>query len=306
MNELFQDCLSAVIVWVTASLCLIGVASAAPANAPGAPLVPLANANQGVPILLYHRFGPTVADSMTTTTAVFEAQLNFLHANGYSVIPLRTVVDWVLGKGPVPPPRSVVITADDGHRSVSTVMLPLVMRYHIPVTLFIYPSAISNASYAMTWEELAKLKQTGLFDIQSHTFWHPNFKVEKRRLAPAAYQKLVDSQLRKPIAILKARLGVSADLLAWPFGIYSPELMQDAAQAGYVAAFTIDHRRANRSYNAMALPRYLLNNSDRGAVFTRIVGGGLTEVRPGALIPAKMTRPGPSAPRQSLPAKHAL
>ena len=228
MNELFQDCLSAVILWVTALLCLIGVASAAPANAPGAALVPLANANQGVPILLYHRFGPTVADSMTTTTAVFEAQLNFLHANGYSVIPLRTVVDWVLGKGPAPPARSVVITADDGHRSVATVMLPLVMRYHIPVTLFIYPSAISNASYAMTWEELAKLKQTGLFDIQSHTFWHPNFKVEKRRLAPAAYQKLVDSQLRKPIAILKARAESFSQGLVRQAGLRSNRLRRFA------------------------------------------------------------------------------
>ena len=99
----------------------------------------------------------------------------------------------------------MVITDDDAHRSVFTEMFPLVMRYHVPVTLFVYPSAISNASYAMTWEQLRQVEQTGLFDIQSHTFWHPNFKVEKRRLAPAEYEQLVDSQLRKPIAIFKDR-----------------------------------------------------------------------------------------------------
>ena len=42
-----------------------------------------------VPILLYHRFGATVADGMTTTTPVFEAQMKYLHDNGYKVIPLR-------------------------------------------------------------------------------------------------------------------------------------------------------------------------------------------------------------------------
>jgi peptidoglycan/xylan/chitin deacetylase (PgdA/CDA1 family) len=269
----------AVILYTIAFFGLLGVANAAPVKAPSVPLQPPAKVSSGVPILLYHRFGPTVADSMTTTTAVFEGQINFLRSNGYTVIPLRTVVDWVLGKGPAPPSRSVVITADDAHRTVATVMAPIVLRYHIPVTLFVYPSAISNASYAMTWEQLAQLKQTGLFDIQSHTFWHPNFKVEKRRLTPVAFQKLVDTQLRKPISVLRQRLGVNADLLAWPFGIYTPELMQDAVQAGYVAAFSIKQGRANPSCNAMALPRYLLNNSDRGAVFARIVGGGLPELR---------------------------
>ena len=40
-----------------------------------------------VPVLCYHRFGPTVADSMTTTTQVFAAQMKWLKDNGYTVIP---------------------------------------------------------------------------------------------------------------------------------------------------------------------------------------------------------------------------
>ncbi len=60
-------------------------------------------------------------------------------------------------------------------------MFSLVHLYRIPVTLFVYPSAISNADYALTWEQLLELKETWLFDIQSHSYWHPNFKEEKRR-----------------------------------------------------------------------------------------------------------------------------
>src|SRR4030042_6470512 len=103
-----------------------------------------------VPILLYHRFGPTAADGMTVTTQVFASHLEYLAKNGYTVIPLRKLVDFYLGKIPDLPPKSVVIVADDGHKSVHTDMLPLVRKYSIPVTLFVYPSAISNATYAMT------------------------------------------------------------------------------------------------------------------------------------------------------------
>ena len=134
-----------------------------------------------VPILLYHRFGPVAADGMTTTTPVFQSHLEYLRANGYKVIPLRQLVDYYLHKGPPPPPKSVVITVDDGHKTVYTDMLPLVRKYRIPVTLFIYPSAISNASYAMTWDQLRELQKTGLFDMQGHTYWHPNFKQERKK-----------------------------------------------------------------------------------------------------------------------------
>ena len=51
-----------------------------------------------VPILLYHRFGPTVADGMTVTTQVFASHLEYLAKNGYTVIPLRKLIDFYLGR----------------------------------------------------------------------------------------------------------------------------------------------------------------------------------------------------------------
>ena len=211
-----------------------------------------------VPILLYHRFGPVVADSMTVTTRHFESQLKYFRDNGYTVIRLRQLVDNYLGKGGTIPSRSLVIVVDDGHKSVYTDMLPLVKQYQVPVTLFLYPSALSNASYAMTWDQLKELKETGLFDFQSHTYWHPNFKKEKRKLDPAQYESLVEMQLRKSKETVERRLDVKVDMLAWPFGIYDDDLLSRAAEAGYIAGFTLERRDASRSENIMALPRYLV------------------------------------------------
>jgi len=222
-------------------------------------------------ILVYHRFGPVVADSMTIRTSTFRGQLRYLKDHGYRTIPLRVLVAYLLRKGPPPPPRSVVITADDGHRSVMTEMLPLVREYGVPVTLFIYPSAISNASYALTWEQLETLARTGLFDVQSHTYWHPNFKVEKRRLAPDAYRKLILTQLMRPRTVLSQKMGVDVDLLAWPFGIYDEELLRLAAESGYVAGLTLDARVVTAGASLMALPRFLVTDGASGTRFAAML-----------------------------------
>lgn len=245
-------------------LVLIAPALAAPTSTPTA---------TGVPILLYHRLGPTVADSMTMTTANFESHLKYLKENGYTVIPLRRLVDWYQKKAPAPPQKSVVIVEDDAHKSVYTDMLPLVKKYNVPVTVFIYPSAVSNAKYAMTWDQIRELKKTGLFDFQSHTYWHPNFKKERKKLKPADFDKLVETQLKKAKDKIEKEVGTKVDLLAWPFGIYDDQLIQKATAAGYIATFTIERRHATASESILKLPRYLLIAADNQKALAQVLAG---------------------------------
>ncbi|MHB8056871.1 MAG: polysaccharide deacetylase family protein [Desulfuromonadaceae bacterium] len=226
-----------------------------------------------VPILLYHRFGATVADGMTITTPVFEAQMKYLHDNGYRVIPLRKLVDYYRGKGPAPGPKSVVIVEDDAHKSVYSDMLPIIKKYRYPVTIFTYPSAISNAKYAMTWDQLRELTKTGLFEVQSHTYWHPNFKKERRKLSRPDLEDFVMTQLKKSRSRLEKELGTKVDMLAWPFGIYDDYLISKAAEAGYAATFTIERRHATAADSVSKLPRYLLVNADSGKAFVQLLEG---------------------------------
>ena len=221
--------------------------------------------------LVYHRFGPEVSEPMTVRTATFRWQLGYLKEHGYPVVPLRSVIAYLRNEGPKPPAGAVVITADDGHRSVFTDMLPLVREYRVPVTLFVYPSAISNAGYAMTWAQLAALRDTGLFDIQSHSYWHPNFRTEKRRLTPPAYHDLVSTQLVKSKTVLEQRLERRVDLLAWPFGLYDDEAIDVARQSGYVAGFTIERRFVTPRDPVMALPRFLISDRDSGRAFEALL-----------------------------------
>lgn len=234
-----------------------------------------------MPILVYHRFAAQVNDRMTVRTSTFEAQLAWLKANGYTVIPLRRVVDWKLGKAPPPAAKSVVLVADDGHRSVYTELLPRLQQQRLPATLFIYPSAISNASYAMTWAQLQQAQATGLVDIQSHTYWHPNFRQEAKRLNPTEWRRFVLDQLGRSRSVLQQRLGRSVDLLAWPFGLHDATLEALAAETGYVAAFGLEGQVVTAADQRFALPRILMVDGYRGprfaALFTEPVGKKTTQ-----------------------------
>lgn len=226
-----------------------------------------------IPILVYHRFGPVVADSMTVTTPVFEQQLAWLRDHDYRIVPLRTAIDALRGAGEHNLGRAVTITVDDGHRTVYTELFPLIKRYRFPVTLFIYPSAISNASYAMTWEQIAEMVRSGLVDVQSHTYWHPNFHREKVRLKPGDYKAFVANQLLRAKKVLVDHFHSEISMLSWPFGIVDPELEQMAREAGYVAGFTLERRPAQPNADPLALPRYLMTDQDRGARFAAIAAG---------------------------------
>jgi peptidoglycan/xylan/chitin deacetylase (PgdA/CDA1 family) len=224
-----------------------------------------------VPILLYHRFATRASNEMTVTPATFEAQIKPLLRSNCHVLPLRELLSALQSANKSLRGCNVVITADDGHETVYSVMFPILRRYKLPATLFIYPSAISNASYALTWPQLEEMKASGLIDVQSHTYWHPNFRDEKKRLSPDSYVKFVRDQFDWSRSAIETRLGGHVDLIAWPFGLYDKELMALAASDGFIAGFSLERRVATRSEEIMALPRFIVTDRDVGARFEHLI-----------------------------------
>ena len=214
-----------------------------------------------VPVLLYHRFAATAVDSMTVRTSNFEAQLRLLERLNCNVIALADWVAWRRGERATLPPRAVVLTADDGHRSQFEVMAPLLQARGWPITLFVYPSAISNARYAMTWPQLRELVAYPGFSVQSHTFWHPNLMQERQRLSPQAFRRFATDQLRRSRDVIEQRLAHPVTLLAWPFGLNDEALWAQATECGYQAAVALGNRAATRQDPLYAVPRHLIVDS---------------------------------------------
>jgi peptidoglycan/xylan/chitin deacetylase (PgdA/CDA1 family) len=252
------------------------------------PLRALATPLARVPILLFHRFAAEAVDSMTLRIANFESQLNLLRRMDCRVIPLSDWVAWRLalarGEDAALPARAVVLTADDGHASQFEAMAPRLRERGWPATLFVYPSAISNAryamtwpqlrelaadplfsvqshSYAMTWPQLRELAADPLFSVQSHTYWHPNLLQERRRLPEATFERFASGQLTRSRDSLVQHLGRPVDLLAWPFGLSDAGLGELARQAGYAAAFSLGNRSATARDSLYEVPRHLVVDS---------------------------------------------
>jgi len=229
------------------------------------PLRALATPLARVPILLFHRFAAEAVDSMTLRIANFESQLNLLRRMDCRVIPLSDWVAWRLalarGEDAALPARAVVLTADDGHASQFEAMAPRLRERGWPATLFVYPSAISNARYAMTWPQLRELAADPLFSVQSHTYWHPNLLQERRRLPEATFERFASGQLTRSRDSLVQHLGRPVDLLAWPFGLSDAGLGELARQAGYAAAFSLGNRSATARDSLYEVPRHLVVDS---------------------------------------------
>lgn len=215
-----------------------------------------------VPVLAWHRFAATRADSMTLRTATLDAHLRLLSDLGVRVVGLRDLVASRRPGGPALPPRAVAISADDGHRSQYELLAPRLARAGLgaPVTLFIYPSALSNASYAMTWAQLVELLDSGAFELQSHTWWHPDLVRDRRTMAPEAFERHARAQLVHARELLRARTGREVTLLAWPFGRSDAGLRALAAATGHEAAFGLGARPVRPADDDFDLPRLLVTD----------------------------------------------
>lgn len=236
------------------------------------PHLSFADSKVNIPIILYHNINPKVSDSMTMTPEKLEADLKLLKDNGFTFIPLKEAVAYLQGKRADLPAKPVVLTADDGWASIYTYLYPIVKKLNIPVTLFIYPESVSSKHF-LTWDQLTELKNTGLFDIQSHTYSHPNFKIAKRKMSPAAYEHFVQKELTSSKKILEEKMGTKITLLAWPFGIYNEYLENQAEKAGYDMAFTIGYRTANRTFKPMEQPRFMIVDKLNDQTFKIILNG---------------------------------
>jgi peptidoglycan/xylan/chitin deacetylase (PgdA/CDA1 family) len=191
---------------------------------------------QTVPILCYHRFGGA-ANKMAVSPANFAAQLEWLARNDYRVIRLSQLTGFLQGREALPK-RSVVITIDDGYESVHRVALPLLRKYGFPATLFVYSDFI-GAGDALSWNQLAELKASGLVDIQAHSKSHRNMIERLAGETDERYRQSLDAEARVPREVLERRLPVQVRQFAYPYGDANEAVLETLTRLQYQLAVTV-------------------------------------------------------------------
>src|SRR5499427_3499943 len=230
--------------------------AAAPVTA-AAPKItkPVVDQTAQVIIYCYHRLVDKVRYPGTEITpAAFEAQMKEMKDKGITVISMQDLLAWKRGEKNIPP-RSAVITFDDGWKSQYEVGWPIMKKYGYPFTLFIYTEGVAGGhlggGQAITWEQLADLRDNGV-DIQAHTATHQdlreghqimvldaNGRRSKKKLTGADYEKWVQNEVVGAKELLEQRLGIKVNCFAVPFGNYNEHVKELARNAGYDAMFTV-------------------------------------------------------------------
>src|SRR5437763_11476954 len=232
-------------------------ATSAPANPPAAagatpsaaPVIskPAVDQTAQVVIFGYHRLVNSVRRPDTEITpAAFEAQMQELKNKGIAVIPMQDFLAWRRGEKAIPP-KSAIITFDDGWKSQYDVAWPIMKKFNYPFTLFIYTEGIKPGHFSggesLSWEQLAEMRDAGV-DIQGHTATHsdlrkPYDKVAKKRLNPQEYEEWLQKEIAGSKQMIEQKLGVKVNCFAVPYGFHNDDIRDICLKAGYEALFTV-------------------------------------------------------------------
>jgi peptidoglycan/xylan/chitin deacetylase (PgdA/CDA1 family) len=241
---------------------------------------PAVDQNAQVVIFGYHRFVNNVKRPDTEITpAAFEAQMQELKNKNISVIPMQDFLAWRRGEKAIPP-KSAIITFDDGWKSQYEVAWPILKKFNYPVTLFIYTEGIRPGHFSggesMTWEMLAEMRDAGL-DIQGHSATHsdlrkPYDKIAKKKLSPEEYEQWLDKEINGSKQMIEQKLGVKVNCFAVPYGFHNDHIRDVCMKSGYEALFTVYGQPITYHTPLSSVGRYLME-ANKPKVFSDAVAG---------------------------------
>ncbi len=232
--------------------CIIVLASPSFAAAPD---------GSGVTVLIYHRFGEEDYPSTNIGVQRFREQLEYLQKNDYTVIPLQQLIK-ALQEGKQLPERSVVITIDDGYRSVYENGWPLLREYGYPFTVFLYTQATENSHWNyMTWDQVKEMQTAGV-DFQNHGFAHEHMAFKPSGMDMDAYRAWIREDLAVSTRILAEKLKAQPRFFAVPYGEYNQILLQEIRSFGYEAILLQDPGSISSDTDPFAIPREPILGND--------------------------------------------
>lgn len=211
------------------------------------------NGYQTVPILCYHRFGSNPA-RMVVSPEAFAEQMAYLADNGYQVVPLTAVAEFLAGRRALAP-KTVVLTMDDGYRSNYTIAYPVLKRYGFPATIFLYADFLGGGA-ALRADDMREMLASGLVDIQPHSKTHSNLALPTSEEDAAAYAQRLEREVVASAERLRQLLGVSVHTFAYPYGDTEQQVIALLESSGYRLGATVQ-----AGGNSVFTPPFLLRRT---------------------------------------------
>jgi poly-beta-1,6-N-acetyl-D-glucosamine N-deacetylase len=229
-------------------------------------------------------------DELTTDAVTSDKLVRFfdwLKGTGWTVVSLDDVLAAKQGKRPLPD-KAILLTFDDGYRSLYTRVFPLLKIYRYPAVAAVVGSWMDGPpggtvrygdfdvprSKFITWAEAREMQASGLVEFASHSYdlhWGaranpqgnaiPAGRTWRYDSATARYESdaqhsgRIRADLDRSRRQIATALGRAPRALVWPFGRFSGPALEEARKAGFAFAFTLEAEPADAA-GLLALHRY--------------------------------------------------
>jgi peptidoglycan/xylan/chitin deacetylase (PgdA/CDA1 family) len=210
-------------------------------------------------ILMYHAVDPAGGASRYVVPAARLARhLAWLRRRGFVPLALDALLE-AKREHRLPPPRSIVVTFDDGYVDVATIAEPILRRYGFPATVFLVSTAMGAP---MQWDDESELTGRAIMsypmarDLRrsgvafgAHSRTHPRLTRVPREVVE---HEVVDSRSE-----LEAELGVPVTTFSYPYGKHDATVRSIVERAGFSGACGLEP-----GPNTAAVPRFALRRID--------------------------------------------
>ena len=233
---------------------------------------------ESVPLVLaYHAVSSTWKSSLAISENLLRSQLLHLKQRGYVGLTLSRAEAARTSR--TLPPRSVVVTFDDGYASTIRAA-PILEEFDFPGTVFLVTDFVASGKplawegitewqrpdtvdelRPLTWEDAAFLADRG-WEVGSHTVSHA--------LLTRADDRRLNDELVLSRAAIEQQLGACTSL-AYPYGQADERVAAAAGEAGYQVACMLTF--AHIADEPMRRPRIGMSSRDHGVRLTAQVSG---------------------------------
>lgn len=215
------------------------------------------NANiSGVPVLLYHHFrvDKKYSDNVITTPqSEFEEHLKALKTAGYRSLSMQDLIDFIK-TGKKIPPKSVMLTFDDGYKSNVTIAAPILRKYGYTGIVFVITGLIDEKNELfdenphrlqyVSRQDMESSKDVFEFACHSHMTDHINMTTLSTE------KQLQDLATCKSI--------INSPYFSYPLGKYDTRYRNSVKNSGFSLAFTTAPTHVKTGIDLFQIPRYTI------------------------------------------------
>lgn len=220
------------------------------------------------PVLLYHRVGLPAYENDNMPPEEFDKQMQYLADQGYSTISPHQYFSF-LNREIDLPPRSFLISFDDGAKNIIDYALPIMKKCNFKAVIFLNTAYIGKDLYHsrtkrkfyqkledalldgcsreelwafdyLCWPEIKSLVREGM-SFGSHG--HSHF------VLPKLSRKKIREELEMSRNIMAKETGEILKYFSYPWGTFNGRVKRYVKACGYKLAFAVDHSHREDLYS---------------------------------------------------------